>query len=529
MPTKGDSETERTIRRRSPSECKPLIEAANRELFRNNAFRITGLAVDTTTREISRRADKLKLMAELGDGESVHTAAYALKPPPTLDHIREAIQKLKDPERRIIDEFFWFWPEQFGESQTDAAILALAKGDSKKALEIWSAKEDDSVDGVIALHNLALAYHLTALDWENFAVENEVESDQQQKIAGYWRGAFKRWERLAVDDRLWEKVNARIRQIDDARLTTGFARRMRASLPDALDKINAELALTYAENGKLELARLHVQFMRESNQGLDDVDKTADMVLAPAKTRLREQIQRAQRRTESNPADGANAAYELLEHAKHSLALFDLFFGKDSDTRIELFDEVASVCNQLPVAYQKATGDDKTCLELLRAVLPFATSIELRQQIEKNISTLDGNVAFKTLEPVFTLLKSIQESHETPRLRLDKFRREAVPALASAVSHLSPGSESYSELFNSAAIVLRGISLDAWNKHEDKNTAVAANDLAVKHACGVELKRQLREDKASLSQIATRQAAQDGSSNKGGLGCLVVLGIISLD
>ena len=58
----------------------------------------------------------------------------------------------------------------------------------------------------------------------------------------YWQGSLKRWERLLSDDRFWDKVTGRVRQIDDARLTTGFVRRMRVSLPEALNKINLQLA-----------------------------------------------------------------------------------------------------------------------------------------------------------------------------------------------------------------------------------------------------------------------------------------------
>jgi hypothetical protein len=482
--------------------------------------------VDATIRQITKHADNLKLMEDLGRGESVHTAAFALKPPPTVDKIRDAIQKLKDPERRIVDELFWFWPERFGESASDPAIRALAAGDAETALKIWTAKETNPTDGHVAMHNIAVLWHLVALEWEKYEKGKELDHTQREEIIRYWSDAFKRWEHLVEDDLLWETVSARVKQIDDARLTCGFVRRMRGTLPEALDKINAELAFHYAEHGRTDLARLHIHFMRETNQGLDNVEKTAEIVLAPASTRLKEQIQRARQRADKNPADAANAARELLEQARRSLALFDLFFGKDSEVRNELSDEVAALCNQLPVAFHEATGDDKTCLEILKAALPFATSIELRQQIEKNIGTLSGNLAFKKLEPVYTLLRAIQDSKEHPRSLLDRFRREAVPALATLSVGAPGGAEAHTELFDAAAIVLRGISLAAWNTHQDRATAVAANDLAIKHACGPELKQRLLEDKASLSQIAAQPVAQERSSNNGGVGCLVVLGII---
>src|SRR5262245_48144452 len=128
MSLNEDSEITQGIRRSASASCRPLLDAATPELFRANAFRITGLPVDATTREITKHADRLKMMEELGQGDSAHAAAFALKPPPTVDQIRDAIQKLKDPERRIVDELFWFWPERFGKSASDPAICALAAG-----------------------------------------------------------------------------------------------------------------------------------------------------------------------------------------------------------------------------------------------------------------------------------------------------------------------------------------------------------------------------------------------------------------
>ena len=512
-------------RRRASTGCKPLLDAATPELFQVNAFRITGLPVDATARQISKHFDSLKQMAELGLGASVHTGTYALKPPPTLDQIREAHQRLKDPEQRLIDEFFWFWPEQFGKSTSDAAIQALAGGDGDTAFQIWRTKETNPTDGVVALHNVAIVRYLTALEWENATAKQGLDDERRRKIETYWRDAFKRWEHLATDDTFWEKITVRVKQMDDARLTSGFVRRMRATLPEALDKVNGQLALRYAEAGQLELAQIHVQFMRETNQGLDNIERTAELLLGPASSRLKEQIQRAQRTADHKPADAAHAAREVLEVAQRTLALFVLFFGKDSDQRNDFSDDVAALCNRLQVTYHKATGDNKTCLELLQTALPFAISSELREQIQANVGTLEGNLAFKKLEPIYALLKEIQESHEHPRFRLARLSREVVPQFSILSVGRLDGSEASTEVLDSAAIVLREISLAAWNTHQDRETAIAASDLALKLARGPEIKRRLIEDQTALRRLQPQPAAPKQSSNKPGAGCLVVIAI----
>jgi len=219
----------------------------------------------------------------------------------------------------------------------------------------------------------------------------------------------------------------------------------------------------------------------------------------------------------------------LLDHARRALALFELFFGKESDARNELSDEVAALCNRLQIDYHNATGDDKGCIDLLRATLSFATSIDLRRQIEKNIGTLTGNLTFKQLEPVYAILNALQDSGEHPSVRLNRFIREAVPAISKVSTGSIAGTDDHAELVNAAAIVLRGIALAAWNTHQDMPTALAAaTQLALEYARDKELKRRLDADETTLLQMAPHRVAQQKSSNQSGIGCLVVLGIIGL-
>ena len=89
-----------------PTECKPLLEAATKDLFRKNAFRVLGLAVDATNREVSKHGVKMKQMEELGLGKASQAGAFPMSPPPSHDEIRATIQKLQDAEKRLVDELF---------------------------------------------------------------------------------------------------------------------------------------------------------------------------------------------------------------------------------------------------------------------------------------------------------------------------------------------------------------------------------------------------------------------------------------
>src|SRR5438876_12431322 len=109
MPSATESESLADSSHDASSEWKPLLDLATKDLFHKNAFWITGLPVDAKPRDLAKHAEKLKVLAELGQGPQPR-AAFLLDPATTSDDIRDAIQRLKDPEKRLIDEFFWFWP-----------------------------------------------------------------------------------------------------------------------------------------------------------------------------------------------------------------------------------------------------------------------------------------------------------------------------------------------------------------------------------------------------------------------------------
>lgn len=497
-------------------DCAALMDAATPLLFQKNAFRITGLSVDASPRDVARHADKLKMMAELGALDTLPTGAYALNPQPTEDDIRDALHRLKDPEKRVIDEFFWFWPCKFGKSEHDEALKSLNTGNRAAALKYWAAKETDPFEGVVAMHNIAIFWHLAALEHEAHESRFSLSVEDRLELEGYWKNAFKRWELLADDDALWEIVAERCRQLDDARLTTGFLRRMRSSLPEAFDKINGLLAIRCSENGDFGGARFHVRLMRETHSDLDDVEKTSKQVLKPVKARLEAQIDSAKTRAATSPTEALNLAHELLEHAKQARSLFDLFFGKDSHIRNDLLDEVAEACVQLAISYHKVAENNKACLELMRKALAFATAIDLRRRIDTNINTLTGNIAGEKVTPIYLLLKEIQESSQTPKASLERVRNSVIPLLNS----MSPGSNAdvvLKELHDNIAVVLRGIAIDAWNDHQDKTTAVNAARLGIEIVRDGEFKQQLLQDLNTLSAMQT-------PSQNAATGCLAQIG-----
>jgi hypothetical protein len=512
---------------RKNSTCAPLMEACTLALYQKNIFRVTGLPVDATSKEVSRQAQKLQMLEEYSGGTTGHQAAFPLSVPPTTDEIRAALSRMKEPEHRIVDEFFWYWPEEFGASKSDPAIQSLLAGDADGAIRLWVDREKGG--SCVAVHNMAIMYHMYAVDWTNYQLSDGVKSEVEEKIKGYWKKSFERWEKLVHEDRFWNILKERIRSLNDEALTTGFVRRMLKELPEALDRINAEAALRMAEQGSIESARFHVNFMRETHQGLDDVDSTSEMVLEPTKKRVEQYLKTFEEQADENPTNGADLAIKLLERCRPMMDLFDLFHGEDAHQRSDLFDRVAETVLQMVISHQHSTGDNWTFVKLLQKTLEFASGTHVRERIIKNISIGESNLSEKLIEDLMVSLKRIQESNDFPEWKLQLMNRDVLPELPALSQRLSGRHETHSKIMDAIAIVLRSISIDANNQSNDLVTAKAAIDLAAKLVVSPDLKhriqddiRQLNMNAIVLSSIANSASHRRVSPKKPSSGCLVL-------
>lgn len=473
------------------------MEACTLELYTKNIFRVTGLPVDASSKEIARQAQKLQMLEEMAGNAERPSTAFGLAVAPTSDEIRAALSRMKESQHRIVDEFFWYWPEDFGSSKNDSAIQAMVNGDTEGAVKQWRSRE--KAGSLIAKHNMAVMYHMYAVDWSLYHVSYDLDPAVEGEIKAYWKKAFERWEVLVEADEIRNVLKQRIRSLDDEALTTGFVRRFFTQLPQAFDHINAEAALKLAERNRMDWARFHVKFMRETNQGQDDVERTAEMVLAPTKARVEQHLATFEVQAEREPGRGAELAKQLLARCRPMMNLFDLFHGKEAHQRNDLFDRVAETVLHMIIGHQRATDDNNTFSILLNDILPFASSSRLRERIIENISIAEGNLKGEVVAPLFKQLSAVQDSESTPKEKLASIAQNVISGLPDVISKLANQKELSDQLLNSVAIVLREISIQAYNDFKDYMTAESAIQLAQKFVVDRELERRINEDIDTLA------------------------------
>ena len=331
-----------------------------------------------------------------------------LQPAPDAEAIARAVARLQDPVTRLVEEFFWFWPEQIHGTE-DAALKALAQGQTNEAFDLWLKQEREGSEAKVSTHNLAVLYHAVVLDWENLGATGRALTDaERNNCAGWWKEAFKRWKRLSDDTWFWSRLNARIRQLDDPRLTTGTAKRLREALLKALLLVNARLAVRAAEKGDAPEVRRHLEAMRTSGFDYEEslvralskdpsqlnltglVNDTLREVLKPTRERIEMLCSSVAARAEEDASCANETARQFLKDIWPLLATIDRLLPKDHPLRDGVCGDAADALRGCIVAYGNETADWTACLSLTTAALSLGISQRARTRLEGDVRLVFG-------------------------------------------------------------------------------------------------------------------------------------------
>ncbi|MEV5824143.1 hypothetical protein AB0L25_01050 [Spirillospora sp. NPDC052242] len=369
---------------------------AGTDLYRRNPFRVAGLSVHATARDIRRRADELRVEARLGTGAGGGAGPLPLRTPPDADAVQEALQRLRDPVRRLEDELFWFWPAHNAavEGARDEALDALREGRLHDAERLWA----DPAPGraaAVAAHNLAVLTHVQALDGFLDADTADTAADGPGG-RDPWAAALRHWRTVLGTDAFWDLVAARARAADDPRLGPGTADELRERLPAVLLKIAAEAAVRTSLGGDATGGSALTGVIRASGFDEAAVDTAFRAAAAPEMNRLRSLAESALDRARTSPDTACDEAVHILDHSGGPLEALGEILTPDHPLLEGVRDEIAERVQQCTVLYGNKTKDWATAEEILERAEPVAATVTVKSRIRANIETVGENRLYAT-------------------------------------------------------------------------------------------------------------------------------------
>ncbi|WP_242904402.1 hypothetical protein [Actinomadura terrae] len=350
----------------------PLLDELGPDLYRRNAFRVTGLGILASPREIRRHAEKMRVANRFGSDSTSESVLFG--PDPDATEIQEAAQRLRDPARRLLDELFWFWPVQPG--RPDLALTALRRGDLDEAERLWTESASS-----VGRHNLAVLAHARALDASGTAS---------------WPEVFMAWVKVVHDRNFWTLLESRARDFDDPRLGPATAARIRADLPEALLGINARLAVTALRDGRRPEAEAHIVHMERSGFARLDVAEALRRAVEPDASRLRTLGEHAENTADADPARGAESAERLLDQAGPLLDVLAIALPDDSPVLRGARDDVANRALGCVIPYANKTDDWPPAVRVLERALAVAATNAVRKRVSDSLDIAKSNLMYLT-------------------------------------------------------------------------------------------------------------------------------------
>lgn len=399
------------------SDNDGLLAMMQPHLYTLNAFRVTGLDVDASPRDMARQAEKLEMLANAGV-EAQGQDAFALGSA-SPEQIQAAKQLLKIPEQRLLQEFFWFWPIT-PDSKADDALLALHRGEPRLAESVWTAagvvqRELESVQILLdarcseaeqatllarksnlerakagSIHNLAILHHLYALRLETGRKADLL--GQHAERLSEWKKAFAFWSLLRNQHSFWELLTERIRALEEPRLTIAV-QMIWNSLPLGLLSINAELAATAVKEQNFEAALEHRQIMKASAFGPDSITQALHTGLSSLTEELARLCDNAEASSRANPSSGFPTVRRLLAEANRYLRGLRSLLDTGDSMRAEAHDMIVQSARTCLWACANKTQDWHVAQPLFQECFNLAESNSLRFSLRQDLETIADKIA----------------------------------------------------------------------------------------------------------------------------------------
>lgn len=467
-----------------------MSQSATLEGLKQNPFRIFGLRVDLTSKELTEAIKDLSIQMELG-AELTHAFALGAVDASVL---AQANQRLRDPVQRLCDECFWFWPMDMG--QQDVALDLIASGDKAGAKEAWREFLGHPEWGPIASHNIAIVDLFESFD-DSMGLERFGSSAKDFLACS-----------VCVD-----RIRARLRSIDDPRLP-------RNSAPAILEELRRAMAANQVRIGLERIAQGDsVRGHRNIRCARNIADKE-ELLGAIVEEELAVELRRLEAKCSINIETATDAEWNsLADETLSTIARLQPFPSLESRAQI-LGNNSAKTLRLISIHTYNEKKNRKRALAIALKAQKLAYG-ELLQKINDDIKTvkegIENEKSESVFDPISARINKLNES--THHLLLATEGRELLEAINKAVDE-GHSKQRADVLYHNLGWALRGRAVDAFNIRNDSGLArtlvALANDVVRESTRRglpqTELRSKLLEDTAALDRNAMASSQSSGGS-----------------
>lgn len=392
-----------------------LIQRSTPYIYRLNSFRLLDLSSFSTMREINKRRQIIEI--HQNNGVSIPKGLGINLIPANSDRdLKFIIEQLQNPISRLLEEFFWFWPENYKKTTVeDLGFQYLKDGDTNNASLHWNIKtKNDDKDGVFQ-HNLAVLSHLQLLEFE-LKLMNSENRYPDNDIGSKWKTCFQNWDNLLCHEGFWSFITSRVRELDDPRLTTGNVKRLRDFLPLCLVLVQIRLALKFAEGGHYREALKVTGFLQNTSFDIEVLDEGAEISIDPVIKRLNYLCDSALEGLNTNQIEAHHEISDFIIEGTKMLEVVDIV--KKIIPINDHWDCFAKTALDITLDYGYKTENDKESIRLLNGIKTITNNVVIKDVIEHHIKYYSERISkgnYWCAEGYFSLPKQLFDALEKAR------------------------------------------------------------------------------------------------------------------
>lgn len=370
-----------------------LTAVAHDALYRQNVFRLLGVTIDVTSDYLKRYAHQLAIAQTSGIPAQQQPGIFPLPAAvATPQAQQDALQRMQDPVKRFIDEFFWFWPP--AAAQPDDPYHALLRQDYEAAVAGWHAVIQRNSADFIAAHNLAVLAHLLALDYEwQLRSEGLTKQLQTQRMA-YWNLAYNCWSLCLRQETVWQWMAQRGMEAYMVGVSSIFQSELRAAIPIILLRINAGLAYRAAQQRENTLVYQHLHLIRTCDWPQDTIATVLLQTIQPAQRQIESCCAAAQEQLAQQPDRCQIIIRRLVTDSAAPLAVIDNLLPIRHPLAVTLHDQVARMIADHAVEDAMRQQRWEDAIALLEEARGIARGDSLHISLQQLEETLKGNKDF---------------------------------------------------------------------------------------------------------------------------------------
>lgn len=339
-------------------------------VLKNNAYHILGLDTFASEKDILKRSKEVINRLKADDSPEYELDIGLFEDFRTEDAIKDALQRLQAPKKRIKEYFFWF---QIADNIDEQALGLFKLKDYLNAIRTWQiASEDKNTKALFYKKNLAILYFLV--------LSNEDNKD-------YLRSSLVAWKELIDSDRFWTSFSKVYKLHDKQTASEDIISDFKKHVVEYLSDIYTELHHIHKESDYID------EFQQVFSTKGEKIEK---IILGPAYQAINQAVEDLEKMEVSKDSKFDKEESETIKRLVASISqelnkLIDLGLYEDSQTKI-MRDRAANALRSIVLDLHNNLSELSKSQGLLEVAIKLAGTESMKSKLNVELEQIHKNI-----------------------------------------------------------------------------------------------------------------------------------------